>query len=101
LGAQTSLGSVRLVGGGSRSAAYRHVVAELCDLPVSLANADEAVATGACVQAAAIALGISHREVAERWGLGAVTLLDAPSGDDAGVRERYADLRSATHPSTA
>ena len=26
--------------------------------------------TGACVQAAAVALGITHREVAERWGLG-------------------------------
>ena len=66
--AQTPLTAVRLVGGGARSAAYRQVVAELCDLPSSLADADEAVATGACVQAAAVALGIAHAEVAERWG---------------------------------
>ncbi|MEP7046826.1 MAG: xylulokinase [Ilumatobacteraceae bacterium] len=101
LGAQTPLTSVRLVGGGSRSAAFRHVVAELCYLPVSVADADEAVATGACVQAAAVASGIDHREVAQRWGLGFSTSLEAPGGDPAGVRARYAALRTSTHPSTA
>jgi len=101
LGAQTPLTAVRLVGGGARGAAYRHVVADLCDLPVSLADADEAVATGACVQAAAVALGVSHAEIAQRWGLGAHTPLEASSGDPAGVRARYVELRSATHPSTA
>jgi xylulokinase len=100
LGAQTPLTAVRLVGGGARSAAYRQVVADLCDLPVTLANAEEAVATGACVQAAAIALGISHREVADRWGLGVDTPLPPSAGDTAGVRDCYAALRSATHPST-
>ncbi|MEP7201193.1 MAG: xylulokinase [Ilumatobacteraceae bacterium] len=101
LAAQIPLTAVRLVGGGARGAAYRHVVAELCDLPVSLADADEAVATGACVQAAAVALGVSHAEVAQRWGLGAHTPLESSTGDAAGVRARYAELRSATHPSTA
>jgi xylulokinase len=101
LRAQTPLTAVRLVGGGARGAAYRQVVSELCDLPVSLADADEAVATGACVQAAAVALGVSHAEVAQRWGLGVHTPLEASAGDVAGVRARYADLRSATHPSTA
>jgi xylulokinase len=101
LGAQTPLSAVRLVGGGARSAAFRHVVSDLCDLPVSLADADEAVAAGACVQAAAIALGLAHREVAERWGLGVGAALGAGGGDPAGVRARYAELRSATHPSTA
>ncbi len=102
VGAHTPLTSVRLVGGGARSAAYRRVVAELCDLPVALAEADEAVATGACVQAAAVALEVSHTEVAERWGLGLGTALTASAGDGAGhgVRTRYAELRSATHPST-
>lgn len=99
--AHTSLTAVRLVGGGARSAAYRQVAAELCPLPVMLADADEAVATGACAQAAAVALGCSHREVAERWGLGEATALPDPTGDPAGVRARYAALRSATHPSTA
>ncbi len=101
LGAQTPLSAVRLVGGGARSAAFRHVVAELSDLPVTLADAEEAVATGACVQAAAIALGVSHGDVADQWGLGVGTSLAASTGDTAGVRARYADLRSATHPSTA
>jgi xylulokinase len=101
LGAQTALDAVRLVGGGARSAAFRHVVVELCDLPVALADADEAVAAGACVQAAAVALECSHREVAERWGLGLGTALPLSAGDAAGVRARYAELRTATHPSTA
>jgi xylulokinase len=101
LAAQAPLSAVRLVGGGARSAAFRQVVAELCDLPVSVADADEAVATGACVQAAAVALDISHAEVAQRWGLGDATPLEAGNGDAAGVRVRYAELRSATHPFTS
>jgi xylulokinase len=101
LGAQAPVHEVRLVGGGARGAAYRHVVADLCDLPVTLADADEAVATGACVQAAAVALGVAHREIADQWGLGIGSPLDPPTGDPAGVRARYAELRSTTHPSTA
>ena len=97
----TTVAEVRLVGGGARSAAYRQVIAELCDLPVERADAEQAVATGACVQAAAIALGASHSDVAERWRLGVGTPLASPTGDQAGVRARYADLRSSVHPSTA
>jgi xylulokinase len=96
--AHTPVTGVRLVGGGARSEAYRQVVADLSDLPVMVADADEVVAAGACVQAAAIALGISHRGVADRWGLGVGKPLPPPTGDGAGVRERYAALRSVTHP---
>jgi xylulokinase len=99
--AQAPVQGVRLVGGGARSAAYRTVVADLCGLPVMLADAHEAVAAGACVQAAAVALGAAHAEVADRWGLGVATPLEASTGDTAGVRARYAELRSTTHPSTA
>jgi len=98
---EAPVNAVRLVGGGARSAAYRQVVAELCDLPAMLADAGEAVATGACVQAAAVALGITHAEVTERWGLGVGTPLPMATGDPAGVRARYAELRSSTHPATA
>jgi xylulokinase len=101
LRAHANVDAVRLVGGGARSAAYRHVIGELCDLPVTVADADEAVATGACVQAAAIALDITHSEVATRWKLGVGTPMPSTSGDAAGVRSRYAELRSATYPSTA
>jgi xylulokinase len=100
VGAQTALNSVRLVGGGARSEAYRQVVTDLCTLPVDLPVDDEVVATGACVQAAAVALGIAHREVVERWGLGNGMPLAPPAGDSAGVRARYGELRSATHPTT-
>ena len=101
LGAQAPVTSVRLVGGGARSAAFRSVVADLCDLPVVLADAEEAVATGACVQAAAIALDVTHSEVVHRWGLGVGTPLQASTGDVAAVRARYAEVRAATYPSTA
>jgi xylulokinase len=101
LGAQCALDSVQLVGGGARSAAYRQVVSELCALPVVLADAEEAVATGACVQAASVALGVAHRDVADTWGLGFGTPLEPSVGDVAGVRARYAELRSTTYPSTA
>ena len=101
LALQTPISAVRLVGGGARSAAYRQVVSELCDLPVTLADAEEAVATGACVQAAAVTLEVSHGEVADRWGLGVGVPLSESIGDLAGVRQRYAELRAATHPSTA
>ena len=101
VGAHTPLSAVRLVGGGARSAAYRQVVADLCGLPVTLAGVEEAVATGACVQAAAVALDVSHREVTERWGLGLGTPLTPSTGRSEGVRARYDELRSSTHPSTS
>ena len=88
---------VVLVGGGARSIAYRHVFASLCDLPVGWADADEAVASGACVQAAAVALGVSHAEIALMWGLGATTaVVGQPAPDD--VRTRYRALRDCAYP---
>jgi xylulokinase len=101
LRAHASVTSVLLVGGGARGEAYRHVVAELCDLPVAVADAEQAVATGACVQAAAVALGVSHAEVAANWGLGAATSLATSRNESGDVRARYAELRAATHSSTA
>ncbi len=88
---------VVLVGGGSRSAAYREVFASLCELPVATADADEAVATGACVQAAAVALGHTHAEVAQRWGLGEVTALSAQPAH-ADVRMQYGAMRDTAYP---
>ena len=85
---------VVLIGGGARSAAYRKVFATLCDLRVGTADADEAVATGACVQAAAAAFGQSHEEVARRWALGEVTPIEPLAGTSSvSVRAKYAALR--------
>ena len=88
---------VVLTGGGARSAAYRSVFASLCDVPVGTSDAEEAVAAGACVQAAAAALGQPHASIAERWGLGAVTPIEAqPPATE--VRTRYATLRGTAYP---
>lgn len=89
---------VVLVGGGARSLAYRTVFSGLCDLPVGAADADEAVATGACVQAAAVAMGQSHDEVGQRWGLGAMSSIERPAGA-VDVRAKYAELRGITYSS--
>ena len=88
---------VVLVGGGSHSASYRSIIAGLCDLPVSVADAEQAVATGACVQAAAIALGQSHAEIVDAWGLGNSVPVEAAVTDPE-VRSRYAATRALTYP---
>ena len=64
---------VIMVGGGANSTAYRQVLAELCDLPIVVANADQAVAAGACVQAAAVLQQQAPADVAARWGFGGGT----------------------------
>ena len=88
---------VVLVGGGARSEAYRQVLATLCDLPLGTADADEAVATGACVQAAAAARGQTHEDVARRWALGTFTALERPNEAGADVRAQYAALLGAAY----
>ena len=98
LAAHAPVRSVALTGGGARSEAVRQVFAQLCDLPVSVADADEAVATGACVQAAAVVAGVDHAEIARRWGLGRTLPVAVPAGVRADVRGAYARTRAAAHP---
>jgi xylulokinase len=91
-----NLRRVILVGGGSRSAAAVQSFADLCDLDVVVANADQAVAAGAAVQAAAVLQQIDPSEVARRWGLGAtrsVSKSATVTADAAeAVRARYHEL---------
>ena len=47
-------GRLLLVGGGAHSRAYRRILADLSGRPVVVPEAPELVATGACVQAAAV-----------------------------------------------
>lgn len=91
---------VVMAGGGAHSAAYRQVLADLCDLPVVVSVATYAVATGACVQAAAVLEQKDPAEVAARWGLGDTTVIErsASASTEAAeaVRGAYAALRDRT-----
>ncbi len=87
-------GRLFLVGGGSRSATYRQVLADLTQRPVIVPDAQEAVAAGACVQAAATAGGTDPLDVAAAWGVGRGSVTDPdPRVDARAIRERYAAAR--------
>lgn len=93
-GIDTSTGRMRLIGGGSRSDAYRRVLADLAARPVTIPVGDEHVAAGACVQAAAVLRGIDISRISSEWGLGRGQLVEPDSQVDTGaVRSRYRDLR--------
>jgi xylulokinase len=63
-------GRVHLIGGGARSPAYRQILADLIGASIRVPDADETVATGGAVQAAAM-LGRSFANTATAWDLGA------------------------------
>lgn len=85
-------GRTFLIGGGSRSSAYRQRCADLLDRPIVVPHTDETVATGAAAQAAAVVTGDEISDVAERWRLGEGTAVD-PGRDASGRRGRYAAVR--------
>jgi xylulokinase len=89
-------GRVMLTGGGARSHAMQQIVASLIDAPVVLSSADEAVATGAAVQACAILEQVPHSVIQDRWGLGAGAEIDPAIAPDTTTRARYAVLRDRT-----
>ena len=91
-------GRLILVGGGARSRAYRQVLADLSGRAVLVPRAEEQVAAGACVQAAAVATGADPNDVADRWKLGEGDVVEpGPAASAAGdVRAAYAALRDAT-----
>ncbi len=82
-------GRVFLIGGGSRSPAYRQRCADLTGSSIVVPDTDETVATGAAVQAAAITSGESLEAIAERWSLGSGMAVE-PAVDASPVRIRYA-----------
>ncbi|MBW3603542.1 MAG: xylulokinase [Actinobacteria bacterium] len=79
-----------LVGGGARSEAYQAFAADLWGGDVAVPHAQEAVAAGACVQAAAALDEQSPIETARRWSLGEGATV-TPSGrvDADVVRSAY------------
>ena len=82
-------GRVFLVGGGARSTAYRQRCADLSGKSIIVPRTDETVATGAAVQAAAIASGDPIGAVTERWKLGAGETIE-PERDASSRRALYA-----------
>jgi xylulokinase len=91
-------GRLFLVGGGARSRAYRQVLADLSGRTVLVPRNDEQVATGACVQAAALATDAEPADVAGDWQLDAGDLVEPGAGATAAaeIRSAYAALRDAT-----
>ncbi len=87
-------GRVLLTGGAARSSALQHVMASMIDAPVGVSDADEAVAAGAAVQAAAVFEQVDHAAIQQRWGLGRGAAVERIAIDDS-VRDRYAALRDA------
>jgi xylulokinase len=90
-------GRLILVGGGARSPAYRQVLADLSGRAVIVPHGEEQVATGACVQAAAVATGAEPADVADRWNLGDGDAVEPGRGSAAAadVRAAYAAVRDA------
>jgi xylulokinase len=92
-GVDTS-GRLVLVGGGANSGTYRRIVADLAQRPVIVADDTEAVATGACVLAAAVLADSAPGDIAEAWGLGRGTIYEPDrSVDAAAVRHAYGAVR--------
>ncbi len=85
-------GRVVLVGGAAGSRAFRRVLAGLLDIPVVVSDAEQAVATGAAVQAATVLEQVEASVIQARWGLGGGISIDDPL-DPGDLRDRYAALR--------
>jgi xylulokinase len=89
-GVETHRGRLLLLGGGARSAAYRQVLADLSGRPVTVPEYGEHVATGACLQAAAVATGGTVEDLTEAWGVGRGAVVDPRGGVDTGaIRDAY------------
>jgi xylulokinase len=90
-------GRVLLVGGGGRSPAYQQIAADLLGAEVTVPDAAEHVAAGACVQAAAVLHGLPPEDVAASWQLGSGRTIE-PSGrvDPDAVRAAYAATRDGS-----
>jgi xylulokinase len=93
-------GRLVLGGGGAHSRAYRQVLADLCGREVLVPRGDQQVATGACVQAAAVATGVEPADIADRWELGRGDVVEPGRAATAAadVRAAYAAVRDASAP---
>ena len=94
-----------LIGGGARGKVWRDVVSRLSGKAVSIPEADEFVAIGGAVQAAAVLTGEDPVDVARRWDTGKGIVLEPQPRDDEtiarlrGVRGLALDALSVPRPS--
>jgi xylulokinase len=95
-------GRLLLIGGGSRSAAFRRVVADLAGRDVTVPTADEHVAIGAALQAAVMWTAVTTdadpdltlTEMRTSWNVGGgETTVPDRSVDAAAIRAAYAAAR--------
>ena len=88
-------GSTHRPGYTTLSAAYQRVMPDLAQRAMVVPDADEVVATGACLQAAALYRGEDFAGLAEAWGLGAGIRIEPDDGVDVeSIRSSYARLAS-------
>ncbi len=87
---------IRLVGGGSKSVAYRQILADLTGASIRVPDEQEAPAIGAAVQAAVATGHGSFDQVTDQWGLrqGGVVVDPAAAADEQ-VRNRYREASKA------
>jgi xylulokinase len=84
-----------LIGGGARGAVWRQTVARLSGRALEIPAAQELVALGGAVQAAAVLKGSDPAKVAASWNLRSGAVLDAISRD-AETLERFRSVLTAT-----
>jgi xylulokinase len=89
-----------LVGGGARGATWLDVIRRLSGRAVLVPEADELVALGAAVQAAAVLLGEPLGDVAGRWQTSRGTTLDPLPRDEPRLEliRTARDSITASHP---
>ncbi|SEB62021.1 xylulokinase [Paramicrobacterium humi] len=88
-------GDVIAVGGGSRSRAYTQLLADALGRDVFTADAGEATARGAALQAASVATGCDIDDVRRAWRPERF-LAAQPRGDSRGRRDAYARTVAVT-----
>jgi xylulokinase len=93
-------GTATAVGGGARSPATLQLLADLLGEEVSVLDADEATARGACVQAAAVAAGADVAgliDLAKRWQPGVARSVSPRHTvrDHTALRRRWAELAAS------
>ncbi len=85
-------GALHLIGGGARSATYQQRCADLWGHPIVLPEGQEIVATGAAVQAAAVATGRPIADVQAAWSVGAgETIRPRTVVDAQAARQQYTE----------